>query len=111
MLASLCSSKSLLRCHTKEEVLCKFLNIFNGSNLQSVVDETYFFNSACCVCDSETFAAAVTIYRLSNDYGLTIGDSLLIPEPQMHLISVSIKDEVLRSFLSNVPTKNNKDIV
>lgn len=35
-----------------------------------------------------------TIYRLSQDYGLTIGDSLLIPDPQVNMIHISLKTEV-----------------
>lgn len=47
------------------------------------------------MADQPEFAAIVTIYRLSQDYGLTIGDSLLIPDPQMHIVRISLKNEVL----------------
>ncbi|XP_046463732.1 tetratricopeptide repeat protein 5-like [Daphnia pulex] len=50
---------------------------------------------ACCISDKQDFAAIATIYRLSQDYGLTIGDSLLIPDPQMHTIHISFKGEVI----------------
>lgn len=46
------------------------------------------------MADQPEFAAIVTIYRLSQDYGLTIGDSLLIPDPQMHIVRISLKNEV-----------------
>ena len=49
---------------------------------------------ACCISDKQDFAAVATIHRLSQDYGLTIGDSLLIPEPNMHTIHFSFKGEV-----------------
>jgi len=50
---------------------------------------------ACCVCDNESSALAVTIYRLSQDYGLTIGDWLLIPEPVLHNIDLQVDDELI----------------
>jgi len=50
---------------------------------------------ASCVCDNESSALAVTIYRLSQDYGLTIGDWLLIPEPVLYNIHVRADDEVI----------------
>jgi len=50
---------------------------------------------ACCVCDNESSSIAVTIYRLSQDYGLTIGDWLLIPEPLLHNVDVQVNDEVI----------------
>lgn len=58
----------------------------------------HFQFSACCVCDNESSALAVTIYRLSQDYGLTIGDWLLIPEPVLYNIHVRADDEVISLF-------------
>ncbi|KZS18240.1 Tetratricopeptide repeat protein 5 [Daphnia magna] len=62
---------------------------------------------ACCVCDKPDFAAIVTIYRLSQDYGLTIGDSLLIPEPQLQTIHVSLKGQVINFPCVRVDSPQN----
>lgn len=50
---------------------------------------------ACCVCDSESSCIAVTLYRLAQGCGVTIGDSLLIPEPCLNSIGVTWADEVI----------------
>ena len=51
-------------------------------------------SSACCVCDSESSCIVVTLYRLAQGYGVTIGDSIVIPEPCLKAVSVNFNGEV-----------------
>lgn len=41
----------------------------------------YFFFSAFCMIDEEKTCVAVTIYNLAEGRGVTVGDSVAIPEP------------------------------
>ena len=61
----------------------------------------YINCSAFCIVDQEKTCTAVTLYNLAKGKGVTVGDSVAIPEPFLSHHQFSYENDVIFYFILN----------
>lgn len=67
----------------------------------------YFSSSTFGMVDSEETCIVVMVYNTADSWGVLIGDSVVIPEPQVKRHSITHKDKVSVALMNAVYNQRN----